>query len=325
MTAYRRILVTGAGGFVGQHLLPALLARFPLSQLHVTHLDEPLALKGVAASHPLDITDSHAVNKLIKDIAPELTLHLAAQSNVPLSFKQPNLTWQVNLQGSLNLFSALNQWAPNSTLLFVSSSDVYGASFKSGHPLNEQALLQPLNPYAASKAAADLAAGMLAATSTLKVIRVRPFNHSGPGQTEAFVLPAFAAQIARIEASQSTKLEVGDLTAQRDFLHVKDVVNAYVQLVDFEDQIPSGSVFNICSGQATCLQLLLDQMLKLAKVAVTPVSDPARMRPSDIQLALGDNRALAQTTGWKPIFAPEDLLIDLLNDWRTRLGRPINE
>ncbi|ASP37514.1 hypothetical protein CHH28_01970 [Bacterioplanes sanyensis] len=318
------ILITGASGFVGQYLLPALRQRWPQAQLEATCLAAELpAANADCRWHQLDILDSHAVMQCISQIKPDLTIHLAAQANVGLSFSHADLTWRVNLQGSLNVFNALAS-LPACGLLYVSSSDVYGGSFRLGQPLNEQIALQPLNPYAASKAAADLAAGTLAATSAVRVVRARPFNHSGPGQALGFVLPDFAAQIAQIEAGKLAGLKIGNLQAARDFMHVRDVVAAYVslaaELLAPDSQLCSGEAVNIASGSATPVQQVLDTLLQQAKVEVTVETDPSRLRASDIPLAAGDAARLRELTGWQPRFELRHIVSDVLQDWRQRVA-----
>ena len=320
MTRIKRLLVTGGAGFVGQQLLPELQKHWPQASLHATarQVADGLDEQGVCW-HSLDLRQPQAVTNCLAQIQPDTVIHLAAQANVGQSFAQEQTTWDINLQGSLNLYAALKATTPQARLLHISSADVYGASFKSGTPLDETSLLQPLNPYAASKAAADLAAGVLAATSSLHVIRARPFNHTGPGQAESFVLPAFAAQIARIEAGQQTTLQVGNLDAMRDFMHVQDLVQAYIALLNHAEQITSGEVFNICSGQAVSIQSLLDQLLSQARQPIQPVQDPQRLRPSDIHQVSGSYAKLARLTGWSPQTTQAQLLQDLLQSWRHKI------
>lgn len=308
------ILVTGAGGFVGRYLMPALRQRWPAARCIGT------GLHGDEQCRALDVCDADAVARLVAEVKPQLTIHLAAQASVGKSFSEEQKTWNINLQGSLNLFAALRQHVANSALMFISSSDVYGASFKAGIALSEDALLQPLNPYAASKAAADLAAGQLAASSDLRVVRMRPFNHSGAGQAQGFVLPDFAAQIARIERGEQGHIAVGNLTAQRDFLHVADVADAYVGvaalLLRNDPQLQTGEVLNVASGQPVAISQWLQQMVLQANCTVDVVQDAARIRPSDIALAAGDASRLRQLTGWQPKYDQQRLVAELLDAYR---------
>lgn len=320
------ILVTGGNGFVGQHLLTALAGYSP-EKCHATTLDAILADPtqstgsiGAVEWHQLDITDRQATFDLVATLKPDVIFHLAAQSHIPTSFANPELTWQVNLHGTLNLLEAAVKANPAATFINTGSSDMYGASFQAGEPVHENSPLLPLNPYAASKAAADLAAWQYAANSSLQIIRARPFNHAGPGQAVGFVLPDFAAQIARIEADlQEAVIAVGDLSAERDFLHVEDVVNAYIQLAR-SNTITSGSVFNIASGQATTIANVLDLMLQSSSATIRVTQDPERLRPADIHRVCGDSSAIRSATGWAPHYSLHQLVADLLDHWRTRVA-----
>lgn len=300
----KRILVTGASGFVGGYLLTAL---------------EDIAGAEVHSA-AVAITDAAAVDERVASVQPQVVFHLAAQAHVPTSFSDPDGTWAVNLHGTLNLLRSVARHCPGATFINVGSSDMYGASFRSGAAVDENTPLLPLNPYAASKAAADLAAFQQAAVSDLRVIRARSFNHSGPGQKEGYVLPAFAAQVARIEAGlQAPVVQVGDLSAERDFLHVADVVDAYLRLADRAPELAPGSVFNIASGSSQRLDALLQGLLARSRVAIAVETDPARLRPVDIRRVCARPEALQQATGWQSTHSIDDLLDALLTDWRERV------
>jgi GDP-4-dehydro-6-deoxy-D-mannose reductase len=317
--AGRTVLVTGGSGFVGGHLLAALAAA-GCGPLHATTLTPPASGSDVTW-HELDITERATTLALVAGIAPDLVFHLAAQSHVPTGFSQPELTWAVNLNGTLNLLEGTARANPTATFVNIGSADCYGGSFRAGLAVAEATPFEPLNPYAASKAAADLAARQYAATTGLRVIRARPFNHSGPGQGENFVLPAFAAQIARIEAGvQAPEIAVGDLSGERDFLHIADVVDAYLALAAGAGRIPSGSAFNIASGEAVTIASLLDQLLAESPARIRVVQDPTRLRPVDIPRIAGDNSALRLATDWRPRHTRECLLADLLNHWREQVA-----
>lgn len=318
------LLVTGSGGFVGRHLLAALRRRWPDAVLHATTQDpfdaQLESAEGVRC-HRLDVRRAGRVAALLSRLQPEAIIHLAAQSHVPTSFREPALTWRVNLQGTLNLLEGVKRESPHSLVLNVGSSDMYGGAFRSGEPVTENTAFQPLNPYAASKAAADLAAGQYAASDGLRVILARPFNHTGPGQRDDFVLAAFATQIARIEAGlQPPLVETGNLDAQRDFLDVEDVVGAYLALLGLPEEAQRGQAYNIASGHSVAVGALLSALLDRARCPIEHHLDPARQRPADIQAVRADTSVLRQATGWHPTLSHGAMLDRLLDDCRRRVA-----
>lgn len=315
------LLVTGAGGFVGRHLLAALRRRWPQAALHATTYGEHATSSQDVTWHRLDIRRAGRVSALLAFLQPSAIIHLAAQSHVPTSFRNPELTWRVNLQGTLNLLEAVKRVSPQSLVINVGSSDMYGGAFRGGVPVTEQTAFQPLNPYAASKAAADLAAGQYAASEGLRIIRARPFNHTGPGQRDDFVLAAFATQVARIEAGlQPPVVETGNLDAQRDFLDVEDVVAAYLALLALPEAEQRGQAYNIASGRAVAVGELLDALLARARCPIDHRLDPARQRPADIQAVRADTTALRQATDWRPAISHGAMLDRLLDDCRRRVA-----
>ena len=299
--------MTGAGGFVGGHLLPML-------RLHYA-ADEILSFDG-------DIRDAELVRAQLRHVQPRACIHLAAISSVAQARSDEAVLWATNLHGTLNLARAVLAEIPSSSFLFVSTADAYGGSFRQGTPVDEKVALSPLNPYAASKAAADLAVGALAAEG-LRAIRLRPFNHTGPGQSEAFVVPAFARQIARIAAGvQEPVINVGDIEPSRDFLDVRDVCAAYVSCLDVCESIPPGAIFNISSGQARRIGDMLDSLITQAGIKAEIVAEPSRKRVTDIPYACGDSHKIRSATGWTPKIPWADTLRDVLRDWQTRHPSP---
>ncbi|MFG0465312.1 GDP-mannose 4,6-dehydratase [Pseudomonas putida] len=302
----QRILLTGANGFVGQ-----ILTRRLQDAGH-----QIMAL----TSADCDIRDATAVEQAIAQARPTHVVHLAAITNVPQSFKAPLQTWQTNVIGSVNLLQALRNQAPEAFVLFVSSSEVYGASFKQGVALHESAFCQPQNPYAASKLAAETVFNEYFRQGQPGVI-VRPFNHIGALQSPDFVTASFARQIAMIEAGQQApQLKVGNLEACRDFLDVNDVCDAYTRLLKLSEH-PGGypRCYNICSGQPRQIRSILDELLGMSKVAIEVVQDPERMRPSDVPTATGSTQAMRETTGWQPNTPLRSTLEQLLDYWREQV------
>lgn len=301
----RRILVTGAAGFVGRHLLPALAAGLPAAEVIATRFD---------------LTDAAAVRAAVHAARPDACIHLAAVAAVTDAHNDPAAAWNVNLYGTLHLAHALLAEAPRCLMLFASTADAYGASFQTGMKLDETAALAPMNTYGATKAAADLALGALAATDGLHVVRLRPFNHTGAGQTSDFVVPAFARQVARIAAGlQTPLLRVGELGSQRDFLDVRDVCDAYVRCLLHGAGLAPGTILNLASGTPRKTGDVLADLLRLADVQADVVIDPDRLRPSDIPMAIGDSDAAAHLLGWSARVPWAVTLADVLAFWRGRI------
>ena len=315
----QRILITGANGFVGQNLCKMLK--------HAGH--HVLALVGSNSPNPkyadqtfqCDIRDADLLAQALAEAAPSHVVHLAAISHVQTSFQEPVLTWQTNVMGSINLLQAISRSAPKAFVLFVSSSEVYGAAFKQGIALTEKSDCQPMNPYAASKLAAEAAFNECFRRGQSGVI-VRPFNHIGELQSADFVTASFARQIALIETGQQEPtLKVGNLEASRDFLDVKDVCSAYVELLKLSERgTHYPRCFNICSGQPRKIREILNEMLAMSSANITIINDAERMRPSDIPTATGRTQAMRDTTGWQPKIDLHSTLERLLTYWREQVS-----
>lgn len=293
-----RILITGAAGFVGRHVLAECGAHFPAAE----------CIAGTA-----DVTDATAVDAMVAAARPDAVIHLAGIASVPAARAAPDHAFAVNLGGTLALARAMLDHAPDAVLIHAGSAECYGASFRGGLALDETAPLAPLNTYAASKAAADLALGALVAEAGLRAIRFRPFNHAGPGQSDAFVLAAFASQIARIRRrSQPPVIKVGNLDASRDFLDVRDVVRAYVLAIERAEILSHGAVFNLASGTPRRIGDILARMIGLSGIPITVEIDPERLRPVDIPIAGGNAGAARANLGWTPEIPFEATLLSVL-------------
>jgi GDP-4-dehydro-6-deoxy-D-mannose reductase len=314
-----RVLLTGGRGFVGSRLTARLAARHPRWRL-----DTPAAPgTGSSGESTLDIADAAAVEAWVAREKPDIVVHLAAVAAVTEAVKDPRRAWDVNLGGTLNLVLALQKHAPDAHLMFVSSAEVYGASLgRDGAATDEAVLLRPTNPYAASKAAADLLVRQ-ASMEGLSTVVMRPFNHTGPNQSEAFVAPAFAGQIARIEAGlQPPVLSVGSLDDERDFLDVEDVTAAYAAVLDHRDRLPGGEVFNVASGRAVRIGDLLETLLSQARVKIEVQVDPSRLRREPARRIVGDASRLQAATGWRPEIPFAETLGRLLQARRAARGLP---
>ena len=299
----RAILVTGSDGFVGRHLLARLAADFPDATLHPAGFD---------------VTDAPAVDAAVAGLKPDACIHLAAIAAIGEARDAPEHAWAVNLGGTLSLARALRRHVPDCALLYVSSADAYGGSFAAGHALDESAPLAPINTYGATKAAADLALGAMAQDG-LRVIRLRPFNHTGAGQSEAFVVAAFARQVARIAAGrQPPVLRVGTLDARRDFLDVRDVAAAYSLCLAHADALAPGTILNVASGEGRRIGDILDALLALSGVHATVEVESTRLRRAEIPLACGNAALARDTLGWAPAIPWNTTLRDVLLDWQAR-------
>jgi GDP-4-dehydro-6-deoxy-D-mannose reductase len=303
--APRGILLTGASGFVGSHLLPALAAAFPAATLHA-----PLR----------DLRETAACDQIVRDALPDVCVHLAAASSVAAAREDEAAAWQINLHASLDLARALLRHVPHCRLLYVSSSEVYGATANEHERFDERAALAPMNAYSATKAAADLALGAMAAQNGLRVIRLRPFNHTGSGQSSRFVVAAFARQLARIKAgAQPPRMQVGNLDPWRDFLDVRDVCAGYVACIAAEHRLPGNLVLNLASGVARRIGDVLDTLRALAGVSAAVETDAGRVRSADLSRACGDATRAGELLGWRPVIPWERTLRDVLDDWSARV------
>ena len=294
-----RLLLTGGNGFVGQHLQRHLRQSAPEVKI--------LAPK-------LDITDPHATKMAIETAQPDALLHLAAISAPAEAASAPDHAWAVNVQGTLNLAQAVLAHAPACRFMFVSSAEVYGRAFLRGTPATEDTPPEPLTPYARTKAAAE---DGLAALPGLNLLRLRPANHTGPGQTPAFVVPAFARQIARIEEGlQPPVLTTGNLDARRDFLDVQDVCAAYASALALPSFTP-GEILNIGAGATQRIGDLLEILLGLSKARIRVELDPAKQRAAEIPVAEIDTTRAKARLGWAPRVTIQDSLAAILDFWRT--------
>jgi GDP-4-dehydro-6-deoxy-D-mannose reductase len=318
----RRILVTGGTGFVGQHLLRRLEGdRRPGDEIVVaSHAPAPADIAARCSIRSLDIRNPNDVNRLVAEVRPTHTIHLAAVASVPQAIAAPAAAWSVNVGGSVNLAAALAAHSADGTLVFVSTADVYGRSFAEAEAVDEGMRLQPTNPYARSKAAAEAAVTDIAPPS-MRLVVMRPSNHTGPLQDIRFVVPAFATQIARIESGLTDPvLRVGNLSAERDFLDVRDVVRAYCAVLDQADALPRRAVLNVAAGVPRRIGAILDDLKSLARRGFAIEIDPERLRPTDVPRSVGSRAAIEKLLGWRPEIPWSETLRTVLDESRARLG-----
>lgn len=299
-----RALVTGAGGFVGHHLVA-----------HLQERGDDVLVTDFTVDH-LDVTEPEPLLARLRSDRPEVIYHLAGASDVGGSWSTPHETFRANAEGTLNVLWAARE-AGVERVLTIGSADVYGKVTPDDLPLTERSPLRPVSPYAASKVAADAVAEQAHLGYGQHVVRTRPFNHLGPGQSDRFVAPALAARIAANERSGEGEVRVGNLSPRRDFTDVRDVVRAYRLLVEHGR---AGEVYNVCSGQAIAVEDLARSMLSMATVPMELVADPDLQRGVDIPVLLGDSSHLTADTGWIPEIPLSTTLADLLDDMRARLA-----
>ncbi|MBX3013214.1 MAG: GDP-mannose 4,6-dehydratase [Caldilineaceae bacterium] len=314
-----RVLITGIAGFAGSHLADYLVREHEVEVYGIVHRHEH-RIQHLATHlqlHRGDLRNALWVSETIQEIQPDVTMHLAAWSDVGGSWRQPWTTYELNIQCQLHLLEALRRWTPHCRTLVVTSNEVYGLVQATDLPIRETTPFRPNNPYGVSKIAQDMMALQYWHSHQLPTIRARSFNHIGPNQADDFVASAFAHQIAEIEAGlREATVSVGNLDAERDFTDVRDVVRAYWLLVTRGE---GGGVYNIGSGRCYSVRFLLDTLLDLATTHVHIVTDPARLRPSDVPTSLCDNQRLVAATGWQPQIDLRTSLSDLLNYWRKQL------
>ncbi len=309
-----RAFITGVEGFAGKHLASYLLE----SGLHVSgsyfKKEDLPGLPRAVQLFDCDVRNSRVLLNILDSVRPDQIFHLAAQSSAKSSFEEPGLTFEVNTLGTLNLLQAVWELGINAKILLVSSCEVYGeveSAARENSPLN------PLNPYASSKASAELIAKQYHRSFNLRAVTVRPFNHTGPGQSPLFALPSFARQIAEIEKGlKEPCLSVGNLEVRRDFLDVRDVIKAY-RLVAQRGE--DGEVYNISTGNPYSIRKLLEILLRFSAKKIEVRVDEQRMRPADALLLSGDPTKLIRATGWHPEIPLEETLKDLLQFWRQRV------
>lgn len=311
----KRATVTGADGFVGQWLLRLLLDEgFDVTGLIRGARPALTTLAPDSTAHirwrTFDLSNLEQAKSIFKAANPDLIFHLAAQSSVPESIAHPLDTIEANVSGTLNVLEAARRCAPHAGVLTVGSSDAYGIKSPESMPLREDAPLDPRNPYAASKAAAEIIALQYAQSGWCRVIATRSFNHSGPGQSTRFALAAFAKQIAEVKARRRPPhVRVGALEPRRDISDVRDVVRAYLALAE---RGQSGAVYNVCSGHARSMRQLLDELIELAGIEVETIEDHALLRAVETPLLVGDPGRIKREVGWQPEIELRRTLRDLL-------------
>ncbi|UCC77128.1 MAG: GDP-mannose 4,6-dehydratase [Anaerolineales bacterium] len=314
-----KALIPGVGGFVGSHLASYLVGE---AGLDVWGLDlvegRAAALRPRITLHVGDVLmDLPALQDLFAAEQPDYVFHLAAQAFVPSSWKDPWTTLENNIRGQLNVLLAAVAMERVPRILVVGSADEYGIVFPEELPISETNPLRPNSPYAVSKVAQDMMGYQYYASHKLPVVRVRPFNHIGPGQSPAFVTADFAKQIAEVEAGlREPVMRVGNLEARRDFSDVRDIIRGYYLALSEGEP---GEVYNLGAERSYSIRQVLDGLLALSETRVTVEQDPTRLRPSDVPEILADCAKFRSRTGWRAEIPLERSLKDILDYWRSRI------
>lgn len=326
----KRALITGITGFAGSHLAELLLAEHPEVEVHGSQrwrsrTENIEHLGGRVRLHEADLRDYSSVHTLLDESRPDYVFHLAAQSFVPSSWRAPAETLSTNITGQTNLFEAIRALGLDPTVQIACSSEEYGLVHPDETPIVETNPVRPLSPYAVSKVSQDFLGYQYFQSYGLKVVRTRGFNHTGPRRGDVFVTSNFAKQVASIELGlQPPVIRVGNLEAIRDFTDVRDMVRAYWLAVTHGRP---GEVYNIATGVGIRIRDLLDRLIELAGVEVKVETDPERLRPSDVEILIGDSSKFRADTGWEPRIAFDKTLADVLDFWRRRLapaaGQPV--
>jgi len=314
-----KALITGISGFVGSHLAEYLLQETDWQVAGTIFGPDTniAALRDRLELYPAELSRLEVMTFILERAQPDVIFHLAAQPLVSAAHRDPWGTLETNIRMNLNVLEGAARICPDCRVLIVGSSEEYGLVAPEDLPIDEETPLRPLNPYALSKVAQDLMGLQYHLTRRLHVIRARPFNHIGPRQRKGFVAPDFASQVAAIEAGlQPPFLEVGNLEARRDFSDVRDVVRAYVALIE---QGRAGEVYNIGAGESHAIQEVLDTLLSLTHVPIQVRQDPERMRPSDVPDVVCDATRLREQTGWQPTIPFAQSLRDVLDYWREQV------
>lgn len=312
-----KALIIGAGGFVGSYLIEELSGNRGWSVVATKLPTESIHTKSSCDIFDLDILNEKDISNLIAKTCPDCIFHLAAQSSVAVSWEKPSLTIDINIKGCVNLLEAVRKSGIVSRIIMIGSSEEYGFAVKKTFCLNENCPPEPANIYAVTKYTQNLIGRIYATAYKMDVIAVRAFNHIGPGQSPHFVVSDFCRQAAEIDAGiKEPVIRVGNLSAERDFTDVRDIVRAYAQIVI---KGKSGKTYNVGSGKAISIKEILEIILPLSSKEIRIEVDKNRFRPVDTPKIEADVSELEKDTGWKPEIKVEDSVFDIFEYWKTNL------
>lgn len=315
----QRILVTGGTGFAGTHLIEELLSQ-GYQNIYATTYSKPDSSAQLLPPESYirtDLTSVEATRALFSQVRPDWVFHLASFAYVGKSFEKAQELFSNNIMLQLNVLEAVREFVPSARILTIGSAEEYGMVPANSGPIDETTLLNPVNPYAVSKVTQDLLAGSYALTYKLQIIRARPFNHIGTGQTLDFAIPSFARQIVAVERGVQSAIRVGTLSAVRDFSSVQDMVRAYILLLE---KGVVGEIYNIGSGTGVQIQTILEKMISYARTEIKIVTDPDKVRPLDAPGLIADNGKI-RALGWQAVVPIETELQQVLEEWRTKIER----
>lgn len=328
-----KILVTGGTGFVGSHVLDALVNQIDESdsnieiyatrRYHLSRRDKVLHLEQKVNWVDCDITDAIAVNNTISSIKPDRLFHMAAESFVSPSWKHPHRYMDVNYNGTVNILDALKNYSPHCRILIPGSGEEYGEIYESELPINDKSILRPVNPYAVTKVAQDLISYVYFRSYGLDVVRLRTFNHEGPRREHYFGIASYCYQIAKMELGlQDFQLRVGHTGDKRNFTHVKDIVRAYMLAMDL---LTSGELYLVGSNNEENIATFDQVIEKLKKLS--NIKEPINIkqvneytRPTSVPFLIADTNNFSALTGWVPTYNLDEILLDTLNYWRERVS-----
>ena len=323
----KKVLVTGATGFVGRHLIHRLASTVkPRAEIFGScYPERPEHCIDLCAQFPdlkllhLDLRSEDSIRAAVQSVKPDAIFHLAAVSQVRLSWENRQETIETNLMGTLYLYEAVRTSSPKTRILFISSSDVYGCLTPKRGSFREKDRGCAVSPYAFSKISGEILSEFYAASEKLDIVIARPFPHTGPGQSADFVCGDWARQIALIEKQIGIRppvITVGNLEIRRDFSDVRDIVRAYILLMDKGRR---GEIYNVCSGRPTSLKKILDTLLCLSSTEIEIRVDPTKIRKTDIPFLAGSRQKIKKETGWEPRLPLKKTLSDVLEYWRKRV------
>lgn len=311
-----KCLITGINGFVGSYLSEYLLKKRLTVSGTVYPANATENIKDILNKINIfscDLSNPQDIDNAVRETKPDLIFHLAGQSHIPTSWQKPAETFSVNVLGTIYLLESVKKYCPLTKTLIVCSCDEYGHTFIK-EKVKENSPLLPENPYAVSKMCADIMSGLIGEYHNLNVVRVRPFNHTGPKQTDGFVLPYFAKQIAMIESGKIPPiLRVGNIEAKRDFLDVQDIVNGYWLAIT---KGKKGEIYNISTGKSYKIKNLLKTLLDFSNAKIKIELDNSKFRPHDSAIKWGSSSKFFKDTGWKPKITIQTTLKSLLEYWR---------